>query len=97
MSIQYMEAADLLGIDKFNVDEENPHIVLDPDACAACKPKPCLYVCPAVLYTLDAQGRISYDYAGCLECGTCRVMCSNQGITRWEYPRPTFGVSYRFG
>ena len=97
MSIRRMEAPDLLSLDKFNVDEENPHVVIDPDVCDNCRTKPCLFVCPAVLYTLDKQGRVSYDYAGCLECGTCRVVCPNKGITKWEYPRSTCGVTFRYG
>jgi ferredoxin like protein len=48
------------------------------------------------LYTLKGE-EINFDYAGCLECGTCRVMCKNKGITQWKYPRGTFGVSFRHG
>lgn len=97
MSISPMEAAELLGLNRFNVDEEEPHIVLDKQACRNCKTKPCLLVCPAVLYKLDNNGDITFDYAGCLECGTCRVMCANKGIIRWVYPRGTFGVNFRYG
>jgi ferredoxin like protein len=97
MSIKPMDAANLLGLNKFEVDEEEPHIVLDHEKCKPCQEKPCLFVCPAVLYTLDKSGVISFDYAGCLECGTCRVMCKNKGIVKWVYPRGTFGVNYRYG
>lgn len=97
MSIEKMAAPELLSLDKFNVDEDNAHIVLDKAICGRCAAKPCLVVCPAVLYTLDKNGEITFDYAGCLECGTCRVMCINKGIIRWEYPRGTFGVQYRCG
>ena len=37
------------------------------------------------------------DYAGCLECGTCRILCSRTIVERWEYPQPTMGVEYRYG
>lgn len=97
MSISRMEAAELLSLNRFNVDEEEPHIILDKQICRTCKEKPCLVVCPAVLYKLDNQGDISFDYAGCLECGTCRVMCKAGGIIRWAYPRGTFGVNFRYG
>jgi ferredoxin like protein len=97
MSIRVMEAAELLSLNKFNVDEEEAHIVLDKEICSRCQARPCLLVCPAVLYRLDKNGDISFDYAGCLECGTCRVMCTNRGIIKWEYPRGTFGISYRYG
>ncbi len=98
MSVQKVEAAELLGLNRFNIDEEAPHIVLDKAVCKSqCEDKPCLVVCPAVLYRLDKNGDISFDHAGCLECGTCRVMCRNKGIIKWEYPRGTFGISYRHG
>lgn len=97
MSINKMDAPELLSLNKFNVDEEEPHIVLDKEICAKCQRRSCLVVCPARLYRLDQAGAIIFDYAGCLECGTCRVMCHDKGIVKWIYPRGTFGVSYRHG
>lgn len=97
MSIEKMTAPELLGLNRFNVDEEKPHIILNKAICFQCKEKPCLVVCPATLYTLDKAGEICFDYAGCLECGTCRVMCRNKGIVHWSYPRGTFGISFRHG
>ncbi|HCF49065.1 MAG TPA: ferredoxin family protein [Syntrophomonas sp.] len=97
MSIERLSAVELLSKNKFNVDEEEAHIVIDKTICAQCSEKPCLYVCPAVLYKLNKNGEMSFDYAGCLECGTCRVMCKDKGIVKWIYPRGTFGVIYRQG
>lgn len=97
MSMERMTAPSLLGLDRFSVDEDEAHIVLDKTICSQCQDKPCLYVCPAVLYKLDKQGGISFDYAGCLECGTCQVMCKNKGIVKWVYPRGGFGINFRFG
>ena len=97
MGIRRMEATELLGLNKFNVDEEEAHIEIDKSICVRCIEKPCLYACPAVLYKLEKNCEISFDYAGCLECGTCRVVCKNKGIVKWEYPRGTFGVNFRFG
>ena len=98
MSIKNQSPEELLGLNKFVVDEEYPHIVIDKELCAGCAKKPCLVVCPAVLYTLK-DGEINFDYAGCLECGTCRVVCAeaNKGIVRWTYTRGTFGVAFRHG
>lgn len=96
MTIKKLAPEELLGINKFVVDEKEPHIILDKTICAKCKDKPCLVVCPAVLYTLK-DGEINFDYAGCLECGTCRVVCEDKGIVRWVYPRGTFGVAFRCG
>jgi ferredoxin like protein len=88
MSIKVMEAPELLSLNKFNVNEKEAHIVINKEICAQCQDKPCLIVCPAALYKLDA---------GCLECGTCRVVCKNKGIIKWEYPKGTFGVNFRYG
>ena len=43
MSIKKLSAEELLGLNKFEVDEENAHIQLDQEACARCGEKPCLY------------------------------------------------------
>lgn len=96
MTIKKQNPEALLGLNKFTVDEEEAHIVLNKEICDKCKEKPCLYVCPAVLYTLKEQ-EINFEYAGCLECGTCRVMCKNKGIVKWQYPRGSFGISFRCG
>ena len=52
---------------------------------------------PAALYKIDEDGKKSFDYAGCLECGTCRIACEGTIVKKWENPRPTMGVEYRFG
>ena len=36
MKIERAEAAQLLSLNKFNVDEEEPHIVLNKDICRQC-------------------------------------------------------------
>lgn len=85
-----------LGINKFNVDEENPHIIV--------KAQPDMQVldtltkaCPAGLYKKQEDGSVRFDYAGCLECGTCRILGLNTVLEKWEYPRGTFGIEYRYG
>lgn len=73
-----------------------PHIVIDPTICATCESQECVHICPAGCFTQD-EGRVQFAYEGCLECGTCRVMCPRGGIRSWEYPAGGFGVSYRIG
>jgi ferredoxin like protein len=34
---------------------------------------------------------------GCLECGTCRVICSEHTNVEWEYPRGGYGILFKFG
>ncbi|KHN58990.1 ferredoxin [Dickeya fangzhongdai] len=85
-----------LGINKFHVDEGNPHIVL-VDSPAQEQFNKLLKACPAGLYKQDGEGNIHFDYAGCLECGTCRVLCGDTILEKWEYPQGTFGIEFRFG
>lgn len=89
-----LTAEEMLALNKYVVDDEAHHITLNREICAACSNQACVYVCPAGLYTLK-DGEINFDDAGCLECGTCRVICP-QAIS-WQYPRSSFGVIYRYG
>lgn len=87
---------EFLSTNKYEVDEGNPHIELvdDPDDDQFDK---LVLVCPAALYKRDEDGTKSFDYAGCLECGTCRIACGDTIIAKWANPGPTMGVEYRFG
>lgn len=60
-----------LGVNKFNVDEEHPHIVVKADADKQVL-ELLVKACPAGLYKKQDDGSVRFDYAGCLECGTCR-------------------------
>lgn len=88
-----------LSANKYEVDEGHAHIELagGAEACDAAEFDKLIMVCPAALYKRDEEGRQSFDYAGCLECGTCRIACGDTIIARWENPQPTMGVEYRFG
>ena len=85
-----------LSLNKYEVDEENAHIELvdDPDDEEFDK---LVLLCPAGLYRRDENGNKSFDYAGCLECGTCRIACGDTIIKKWENPQPSMGVEYRYG
>jgi ferredoxin like protein len=85
-----------LGLDAFKLDDRS-HITINQEACRTrCELKPCLVVCPADLYSVSANGEMQVDYEGCLECGTCMVVCP-EGALEWVYPRAGLGVHYRFG
>ncbi|MDK2824010.1 MAG: ferredoxin like protein [Clostridia bacterium] len=86
-----------LGVNKFNVDEGNPHIIIKKETGNLEVIKKCVIACPAGLYSIKEDGNISFDFAGCLECGTCRVICAGTGILDWNYPQGTFGVEFRYG
>jgi ferredoxin like protein len=85
-----------LGLNRFNVDEGQPHIVVkaDPDKKAL---QAIVNACPAGLYKLEADGKLQFDYAGCLECGTCRILGLGTALEKWVFPRGTFGIEYRKG
>jgi ferredoxin-like protein FixX len=85
-----------LSLNKYNVDEENAHIQLvdEPSMGEFLK---LVRICPAALYKLDEEGKPVFDYAGCLECGSCRVVCADTILAKWSYPNPTMGIEYRFG
>ena len=91
---------ELIGVNKYNVDEEVAHIELvgdDIDSVDDAEFAKLVRVCPAALYKVDADGHKSFDYAGCLECGTCRIACEGTIIEKWVQPGPTMGIQYRFG
>ena len=88
-----------LSTDKFFVDEGNAHIVLKDIVTEEDRReyRKLVKACPANLYKEDAEGNLQFDCAGCLECGTCRVLCGNTILKKWEFPQGTFGVEFRFG
>ncbi|MDH7578804.1 MAG: 4Fe-4S dicluster domain-containing protein [Bacillota bacterium] len=84
-----------LALNKFQVDHAESHIVLNKDFCRECSTKVCTFICPAGLYVWTGE-EIAFDYAGCLECGACRVVCPKKALA-WNYPRGSFGVIFRYG
>lgn len=91
-----MNVDEKLSVNKFYVDEENAHIVLKSDIDKKEFMK-LVKACPAGLYSIEEDGTYRFDYAGCLECGTCRFLCGKTLFEKWELPRGTFGIEYRQG
>ncbi|MFX1514464.1 MAG: ferredoxin family protein, partial [Promethearchaeota archaeon] len=60
-----------------------------------CNVKPCVTACPAGCFKLQDE-KLVFTYEDCIECGTCRIICPRSMI-EWNYPRGTFGVSFRYG
>ncbi|GHT79259.1 ferredoxin-like protein YdiT [Actinomycetota bacterium] len=87
---------EFLALNKYEVDEDQAHIKLvdEPSEEEFLK---LVRVCPAALYKIDENGAQSFDYAGCLECGTCRIICGDTIIKQWQNPSATMGVEYRYG
>lgn len=91
--VKMMKLDDLLQRNVYDVDEK-PHIIVDYTKCDKCPTKPCVYLCPAGCYTL-VGGRILFSYEGCVECGTCRVICPMDAIS-WNFPKSGRGIYFRF-
>ena len=93
--MSYINVDDIFDLVSFNVDER-PHIELKDGVCAGCDHRGCENVCPARCYSWSEEtGKMDFVYDGCLECGTCYVVCDRDAFSRWTYPRGGFGVSYR--
>jgi ferredoxin like protein len=86
-----------LYTNRYLVDAGHPHIKVKPHE----KPSKALlsltHTCPAGCYSLNDKGQVEIAVDGCLECGTCRVVCAATGDIEWNYPRGGFGVLFKFG
>ncbi len=91
-----MKIEDKLFLDRFKVEEESHLRIIDGEKCMTeCEERSCLYLCPANVYQLE-EDRISVNYEGCLECGSCRIACPHLNI-EWRFPKGGYGISHKFG
>ena len=87
---------DKLFCNRFKIDTESHLAIKDQKICAEkCSKKPCLNFCPANVYKNEEE-RISVNYEGCLECGSCRIACPHLNI-EWNFPKGGYGVSHKIG
>lgn len=90
-----MKTDEKVALDLFHVDKD-AHIKVDKEKCLKCPHKLCTYVCPVENYKLSEDGKsVTFSWEGCLECGTCRIIC-DQGALTWDYPRGGYGITYRY-
>ena len=87
-----------LGTLTYKNDHQSHITIADQTVCAdKCADKPCTTVCPATVYTWEAeQKKTVVSYENCIECGACRMLCPFDNI-KCEWPRGGFGVQYKFG
>lgn len=90
-----MKINEKLALNIIKNDKET-HIQIDQMICKDCKDHFCIYGCPANLYSLNEKREVVVEYSGCLECGTCMIVCI-YGSVKLHYPKTGFGVQYRFG
>ena len=87
---------DKLYLLKYEVDESYAHIkIRDEKKCMECEEKPCVYRCPAEVYSVEGD-KVHVAYENCLECGVCKIVCPYDNI-EWDYPRGGYGVFYKYG
>lgn len=78
-------------------EDARSHISVRVEVCRSCTFAACVQACPAGLYERDAETKEArVEHAGCLECGTCRYVCT-LGAVAWDPPTGGHGVQYRFG
>jgi ferredoxin like protein len=82
---------------RYLVDSGKPHIVVAPHEKPSANLLAMVHVCPAGCYVENSAGQVEITPDGCLECGTCRVLCEAAGEITWNYPRGGFGVLFKFG
>ena len=58
---------------------------------------PCVTACPANLFAPTADGGILFNYEECFECGTCYMVCNEEGAITWTYPDGGHGVVFHHG
>jgi ferredoxin like protein len=83
-----------LALNKYDVDKE-VHIRIKEDICKDCSQKPCIFTCPAGCFK-ETEDHVTFSYEGCLECGTCRILCDEEAV-EWILPRAGLGICYQYG
>jgi len=60
MALKRLSIEQLLGLNKFVVDDEEAHILLDKECCRSCITRPCTAACPAGCYKAE-KGEVNFD------------------------------------
>ncbi|MBE1237105.1 ferredoxin family protein [Phaeovibrio sulfidiphilus] len=82
---------------RYRVEEGKPHITIVPEKATAQELKMMAAICPAACYEETENGKVEIIPDGCLECGTCRVVCQGTGSLTWNYPSGGYGILFKFG
>lgn len=99
MSAVAVNVEDKLFQNRYKVDAGRPHIrIKDAAICSNdCQGQACTYICPANCYKAEGNRSVTLITDGCLECGSCRVICTEHSNVAWEYPRGGYGILFKFG
>lgn len=82
---------------RYLVDEGRPHVQVVNPARTSPALRSLVNICPAGCWSLQEDGTVTATLDGCLECGTCRIVCAPTGDLTWSYPRGGHGILYKFG
>ncbi|WP_027168896.1 ferredoxin family protein [Mesorhizobium sp. WSM3224] len=96
-AVTALRIEDKLFQNRYLIDAGRPHIKVRPHQTPSANLLALTRVCPAKCYELNATGQVEIAADGCMECGTCRVLCEASGEIKWDYPRGGFGVLFKFG
>uniref|UniRef100_UPI0032DF3979 ferredoxin family protein n=1 Tax=Acidithrix sp. C25 TaxID=1671482 RepID=UPI0032DF3979 len=69
-------------------------MVLNSTICESCSDRRCLIACPASLFVETSNGSMIFNYENCFECGTCYLVCNQEGAITWNYPTGGYGVDF---
>ncbi|MCK4646986.1 MAG: 4Fe-4S dicluster domain-containing protein [Candidatus Aminicenantes bacterium] len=94
MNRKRLSIEDKLAVNKYDIDKE-VHIKIYEEICKECDEYSCVYACPADCFKLW-EDHITFSYEGCLECGSCQIVCDKDAID-WTLPRAGFGICYEYG
>ncbi|MEZ5383454.1 MAG: 4Fe-4S dicluster domain-containing protein [Microthrixaceae bacterium] len=84
----------LMDHTEFRVDADRAHITVDEEKCRGCSVRGCVVACPARLFVPTSDGGILFNYEQCFECGTCYLVCNEEGAITWTYPEGGHGVVF---
>lgn len=85
-----------LGVNRFKTDNYYAHIEINKECKDIALIQKVVAACPAKLYRYE-DGIVSFNYEGCLECGTCRVLAGGKLIQSWNHPMGGMGIRFRKG
>jgi len=97
MSVNEVKVEEKLYYNRYLVDTGRPHIRVKPHDVPSRALFSMTRICPANCYAVTDKGTVEVTPDGCLECGTCRIVCAATEDITWEYPRGGFGVLFKFG
>jgi ferredoxin like protein len=97
MTVATPKVEEKLFYNRYLVDAGRPHIQVRPHETPSAALLSMTKICPAGCYDQNDKGQVEISPDGCLECGTCRIVCAASGDIVWEYPRGGFGVLFKFG